>query len=137
MHRISLASPVRALLTFFDLAVWTRRDAALGPGVWISTLVLLALSAPSGNPQETQIKPEQSLITTDAPAAGTGAQALKSFFDGRWDLTIRDAKGKEMPSWLEIVEAPEKCEATFVGRWGSARPLPRIEITGNHVVFVS
>src|SRR5262245_21792990 len=39
---------------------------------------------------------------------------------GRWDLTIKDAKGKELPSWLEVSQEYEIWRARFVGRWGHA-----------------
>ena len=61
-----------------------------------------------------------------------GAQA----FLGRWDLTIT-APDREWPSWIEIAENGGQVSAQFVGRWGNARPLPKIEIDGKHVTFVS
>lgn len=64
------------------------------------------------------------------------AQAAEKAFVGRWDLTIQ-APDREWPSWIEIAEQDGKLSAQFVGRWGNARPLPRIEIQGAHVTFVS
>ena len=55
---------------------------------------------------------------------------------GRWDLTIT-APDREWPSWIEIAESGGQVSAQFVGRWGNARPLPKIEIHGQHVTFVS
>ncbi|HTR78138.1 MAG TPA: hypothetical protein VMH39_08505, partial [Gemmatimonadaceae bacterium] len=75
----------------------------------MSASVLLAQAASSDNPLEIQLKPDRSLIATDAPAAGSSAQVLKGAIAGRWDLTLRDAHGKEMPSWLQIIETPETC----------------------------
>jgi hypothetical protein len=54
----------------------------------------------------------------------------------RWDLTIK-GDGAEMPSWLEIVYRNGTPQARFVGRWGSARALPKIEINGERILFVS
>jgi hypothetical protein len=57
-------------------------------------------------------------------------------FAGRWDITLSDG-AKEFPSWIEIAANDGKPAASFVGRWGNARPLPRIEIAGNEIEFVS
>lgn len=57
-------------------------------------------------------------------------------FLGRWDLTLK-SMDREYPSWIEINQANGQLSARFVGRWGNARPLPKIEIHGNHITFVS
>lgn len=57
-------------------------------------------------------------------------------FLGRWDLTMK-APDREYPSWLEVRVAEGKLTAQFVGRWGNARPLPKIEIKGKNISFVS
>ncbi|UWZ84326.1 3-keto-disaccharide hydrolase [Occallatibacter riparius] len=57
-------------------------------------------------------------------------------FLGRWDLTLKDAKA-EYPSWIEIGKNDGKLTALFTGRWGNARPLPRIAIEGTQLTFVS
>jgi hypothetical protein len=57
-------------------------------------------------------------------------------FPGRWDLTLK-APDHEYPSWIEIQQENGQVAARFVGRWGNARPLPRIEIQGTHITFVS
>jgi len=64
------------------------------------------------------------------------AQAAEKAILGRWDLTIT-APDRELPSWIEIEENGGQVSAQFVGRWGNARPLPKIEIEGTHVLFVS
>jgi hypothetical protein len=79
-------------------------------------------------------------ISADAQADGVksaGAQAaeLKAFI-GRWDLTLK-APDREWPSWIEINEKEGRVSAQFVSRWGNARPLPKIEIEGMHILFVS
>lgn len=63
-----------------------------------------------------------------APTAGT--------FLGRWDLTLK-AADHEYPSWIEIRQNEGKLTALFTGRWGNARPLPRITISGKQITFVS
>lgn len=66
-------------------------------------------------------------------AADQGGAAA---FAGRWDLTLKGA-GHEYPSWIEIGQKDGKLTALFTGRWGNARPLPKVEISGTHVTFVS
>ena len=63
------------------------------------------------------------------------AQTNKAFL-GRWDLALK-APDREYPSWLELSEADGKLTAQFVGRWGNARPLPRVEIANGILTFVS
>lgn len=57
-------------------------------------------------------------------------------FEGRWDLTLKGPDG-EHPSWIEIDDKDGQLTALFTGRWGNARPLPKIGIEGNKVTFVS
>src|SRR5215469_9281528 len=57
-------------------------------------------------------------------------------FLGRWDLTLK-APGHEYPSWIEIHKEDGQWRAEFVSRWGNARPLPRVSISGSHIEFVS
>ncbi len=57
-------------------------------------------------------------------------------FTGKWDITLKSSTG-EYPSWIEFSEQDGKLTAQMVGRWGSARPLPKVEARGNEVEFVS
>lgn len=57
-------------------------------------------------------------------------------FLGRWDLTLK-APDREYPAWIEIDQKDGELTALFTGRWGNARPLPRISISGNQITFVS
>lgn len=59
-----------------------------------------------------------------------------SKFLGRWDLTLK-APDREYPSWIEIREEDGQLRAQFVSRWGNARPLPEVSISGDHLRFVS
>lgn len=97
-------------------------QSRFSPGLWAAALLGIVTSAcfPAAAQQP------------EAGAAGSGTAA----FNGRWDLTIK-AKGKELPSWLEVRQENGQPQATFVGRWGSARPLPKCEITDGEIVFVS
>lgn len=69
-------------------------------------------------------------------AQGQEQAAPATPFLGRWDLTLK-AADHEYPSWIEIGEKGGRVTALFTGRWGNARPLPRVEITGMHIIFVS
>src|SRR6266481_9996780 len=57
-------------------------------------------------------------------------------FLGRWDLTLK-APDREYPSWLELRQEGGQLKAQMVGRWGSARPLPKVEFSNGHLTFVS
>jgi len=78
-------------------------------------------------------------------SGGTPALALNSDpsksdnpapFLGRWDLTLK-APDRDYPSWLEISQEGGQLQAQLVGRWGNARPLPKIELTGGVLTFIS
>ena len=57
-------------------------------------------------------------------------------FLGRWDLTLK-APDREYPSWLEVSQDGGQLKAQMVGRWGNARPLPKVEISAGKITFVS
>jgi hypothetical protein len=57
-------------------------------------------------------------------------------FLGPWDLTLT-APDRSYPSWLEITQEGGELKARFVGRWGSARQLPKIELSNQTLTFVS
>lgn len=55
---------------------------------------------------------------------------------GRWDLTLK-APDRDYPSWLELKQEGGVLSAQMVGRWGNARPLPKVEFSGGQLTFVS
>jgi len=57
-------------------------------------------------------------------------------FLGRWDLTLKAPDG-DHPSWLEVREDGGQLKAQFTGRWGNARPLPKIDVSDGRITFVS
>jgi hypothetical protein len=57
-------------------------------------------------------------------------------FLGRWDLTLK-APDREYPSWLEVRREGGQLKADMVGRWGNARPLPKVELSKDRLTFVS
>ena len=68
-------------------------------------------------------------------AYGAAANDAKPFL-GRWDLTLKAAE-KVYPSWLEVSTDDGQLKAQMVGRWGNARPLPRVELKDGKLTFVS
>jgi hypothetical protein len=70
-------------------------------------------------------------------AADSSGGMSEQAFLGRWDLTIKDAEKKELPSWLELSAQQGEWKARFVGRWGHARFLPTVTVTGDSIHFVS
>jgi len=63
------------------------------------------------------------------------AETVQAYL-GRWDLTLK-APDREYPSWLELRSENGQLKAEMVGRWGNARPLPKAELAGGHLTFVS
>jgi len=57
-------------------------------------------------------------------------------FLGCWDLTLKTPQ-LEAPSWLEITQESGQFHARLTSRWGHARPLPKVEISNGHILFVS
>ncbi len=57
-------------------------------------------------------------------------------FLGRWDLTLK-APDREYPSWLEVRQEGGELKAQMVGRWGNARPLPKVDISAGRILFIS
>ncbi len=54
---------------------------------------------------------------------------------GRWDLKVRGPEG-EYPSWLEVRRSGFRTlVGSFVGRFGSARPISRVEFDKGRVRF--
>jgi len=71
----------------------------------------------------------------DLGSSSPDAPAVNPFL-GRWDLTLKGTD-RDYPSWLEIRLEDGKLAAQMVGRWGNARPLPKVEISDGQLTFVS
>jgi hypothetical protein len=67
--------------------------------------------------------------------ASSGQNSIEPFL-GRWDLTLKTPT-KESPSWLNLYQTGGALKAEMTGRWGNARPLPKVEISGSELTFVS
>ena len=78
----------------------------------------------------------QAAGQSDAASQNAAGQNAAAQFVGRWDLTLKDA-GQEYPSWIEIGQKDGKLTALFTGRWGNARELPKINVDGARLTFVS
>jgi hypothetical protein len=72
---------------------------------------------------------------SEQDSSASASAAIKPFL-GRWDLTLK-APDREYPSWLEISLEGGQLKARMVGRWGNARPVPRIELSNGQLTFVS
>ena len=69
-------------------------------------------------------------------ATENSSETTAQSFLGRWDLTLKTPQ-REYPSWLEITQEGGQFQARIVSRWGHARPLPKVEIASDHIMFVS
>jgi len=72
---------------------------------------------------------------TGKPVPASSEKNLETL-SGRWDLTLK-APDREYPSWLELLQEHGEWKAQMVGRWGNARPLPSVTVSGGHLRFVS
>lgn len=70
-----------------------------------------------------------------ASAGATTRAEGKGSILGRWDLTVQGADGA-YPSWLEVrLSGRRTLVGSFVGQFGSARPISRVEFDGDNVRF--
>jgi hypothetical protein len=63
-------------------------------------------------------------------------QSVVQPFLGRWDITLNTPAGKQ-PSWIDLYQEKGTLKATFVSRWGSARPLSMVSVSDGKLIFVS
>jgi hypothetical protein len=99
------------------ISVKSRTIVTLPAGLLILLSLWLGSVQASGKPRERDAGPVNKFL-------------------GRWDLTLK-AADREYPSWIEIREENGKLQAQMVSRWGNARPLPEVSISGDHLRFVS
>ena len=69
------------------------------------------------------------------PAAGLAQTPAEPAVIGRWDLTVAGPDGP-FPSWLEVSRSGRSTlVGRFVGQFGSARPVARIDLAGDSLRF--
>jgi hypothetical protein len=67
--------------------------------------------------------------------ATLGADDTRPSVVGRWDITVHDPEG-DYPSWLEVSRSGRRTlVGSFVGRFGSARPISRVEARDGRARF--
>jgi hypothetical protein len=80
-------------------------------------------------------------IGTAAVLPALGAAQDKPYktdarFIGRWDVTVQGPEGK-YPSWFDVRRSGRRTlVGSYVGQFGSARPIGHVEVTGDHLRFV-
>ncbi len=90
-----------------------RRLCQTGAG---AALVLLGIVAAGAGREEASARRERAVV-------------------GRWDITVHGAEG-DYPSWLEVRRSGYRTlVGSFVGRFGSARPISRVEYDKGRVRF--
>jgi Domain of Unknown Function (DUF1080) len=71
-------------------------------------------------------------LKADDPAPKLEAKTLV----GRWDLTVTGADGVKYPSWFEVQRSGlTALVGSYVGRFGSARPISKVEINKDSFHF--
>ena len=105
------------------------RNPALDPAA-------LHISCPGGSMARWNILiPTVYLSATALDARPAVSQTLPDAILGRWDMTVRRAQDS-FPSWLEVrLSGNRTLVGQFVGEFGSARPIARIDFT-NRARFV-
>jgi hypothetical protein len=90
----------------------------------LAFFALLALAAPG------------AFAAAPIPGQSPANASHTAAFLGRWDLTLK-APDREYPSWLELAQENGELKATMTGRWGNARPLPKVTLENGELTFVS
>ena len=68
--------------------------------------------------------------------AESKAVPLSEAVQGRWDIEVLESDGRRAPSWLEIKRSGHSSlVGQYVGQFGSARPISKIEVKGDHIEF--
>src|SRR5262245_24036700 len=100
-------------LALGELSMVSRRHFLAGLGTTVFFPALIPLRAKSDDPPPRR----QSPIL------------------GRWDLTVKGPAG-EYPSWLEVRKSGSRTlVGSFVGQFGSARPISRVEFDQGQLRF--
>ena len=75
------------------------------------------------------------MVATAKPTIPFSVKADSATIEGRWDLTV-SVSGNELPSWLEVRHSGNHTLiGYFVSTSGSARPISKVNLTGNSFNF--
>jgi hypothetical protein len=127
-----------------------EKSLTTADGFWLNLGFMQPLSATGCITQGALVKPAIRLLlaflallpfAASGASAGPPAQSAASTsnaaaFLGRWDLTLK-AADREYPSWLELTQENGELKAQMTGRWGNARPLPKVTLENGELTFVS
>jgi hypothetical protein len=58
-----------------------------------------------------------------------------AYFVGRWDMTVTDTRGRQLPSWLEVTRDGKTLKARMVGTGGGVFTVPEVAIENDELVF--
>jgi hypothetical protein len=80
-----------------------------------------------------------AILTVGAFTTGIGSADVVTQYEsrslGRWDLVVQSPQG-EYPSWLEVRRSGHRAlVGTFVGRFGSARPIGQVHVDNGRLHF--
>jgi len=85
------------------------------------------------HPRLARLSCVSALFLASAPASSAHSQAAPVL--GRWDLVVTGSNGT-YPSWLEVTASGrDALVGRFVGQFGSARPIARVEYTAGALRF--
>src|SRR5207248_855757 len=75
-----------------------------------------------------------ALAVAAEPQQQPPAKRRAASITGRWDLTVQGPEGA-YPSWLEVRRSGRTLVGSFVGQFGSARPISRVEFENGRLRF--
>jgi len=74
------------------------------------------------------------LLRLALPSASAAEGERVTALLGRWDLNVHSEKG-DYPAWLEVRRSGRSLVGSFVGQFGSARPIGRVEFENGRLRF--
>ena len=75
-----------------------------------------------------------AFVVSLAGGADKPAKKEAANIRGRWDLVVQGSQGA-YPSWLEVRQSGRSLVGSFVGEFGSVRPISRVEFDGGRIHF--
>jgi hypothetical protein len=74
------------------------------------------------------------LLRLALPAESAAQEKRERTILGRWDLNVHGEQG-DYPAWLEVRRSGSSLVGSFVGQFGSARPIGRVEFENGRFRF--